>query len=131
MYDWIHIIDSEETYKKLWEIIGKYRELYLGMFIVIDGLLTCKDGRSFGKKRELTAAIITSTFNRDTMESMINSGIIDSSKVALFDDLNPEEVDPESEYTSGIKKEIKNFEGPTAFKNYLRSIHYKDFKFEE
>ncbi len=131
MFNWIHFIDSEETYKKLWETIFNIRELHLGMFIVVEGFLSLKDGSMFGNKREKIAGIITCTYEKETMESMINSGIIDSSKVILFEDLAPEEVDPEAEYTSGIKKEIKNFEGPTAFKNYLRRIHYKDFKFED
>ncbi len=130
MYDWIHFIDSKETYEKLWEIIVNVRELYLGTFIIIDGLLTCKDGRIFGDKGEVTAAIITSTFNKETMERLIESSNLNSSMIVLFEDLLPEEVNLNAKYTSGIKKEIKNFEGPREFEDYLEKIQYKNFEEE-
>lgn len=131
MFNWIHLINSKEEYEKIWEVIINYRELHLEMFIMVEGSLTLKDGRIFGNEGEKFAGIITYTYEKETMERMINSGIIDSSRVVLFEDLPPEEVDPESEYTSGIKKEIKNFEGPSAFETYLEKIHYKDFKEED
>lgn len=130
MYNWILFVDSKETYKKIWETIIKYRELHLGMFIIIEGFLTLKDGSKFGNKQEKYAGIITYTYEKEPMENLVKLGIIDSSKMILFEDLEPEEVDPDSEYTSGIRKEIENFEGPTAFTTYLRSIHYKDFESE-
>jgi hypothetical protein len=131
MHDWIHFIDSKEPYERIWEIIVIVRELYLGTMIIIGGFLTCKDGRIFGNKGELTAVIITSTFNKETMERLIELGNLNSSMIVLFEDLSPEEVDLNAEYTSGIKKEIKNFEGPKEFEDYLEKIHYKDFKEED
>ena len=83
MYNWIQIIDSKENYKKLWETLVNFRELHLGSFIVIDGFLTCKDGRIVGKEGELIAAIITYTYEKKTMENMIYSGIFNSSMIVL------------------------------------------------
>jgi len=33
--NWIHIINSKEEYQKLWDAIYKFRELFLGRYIII------------------------------------------------------------------------------------------------
>jgi hypothetical protein len=101
------------------------------MYILVQGYLKLKNGTKFGTDEDLFAGIITMTYDKEVMERLMKSGKLDSTSVILFDDLSPEEIIPDSEYTSGIKKEIKNFEGPKAFKNYLRTIKYKDFRFEK
>ena len=128
MDGWIHFIDSKETYEELWEIIGKYRELYLGSFIIIDGSLTCKDGRVFGNEGEILAGITLLTLKPEAMENMFKQGIIDPSLIVLIDHLIPEEIILDNEGDKIIKKVIKGFGKPSEFKNYLREVHYKDFK---
>ncbi|MEJ2252493.1 MAG: hypothetical protein P8Y97_22890 [Candidatus Lokiarchaeota archaeon] len=131
MYNWIHIINSLEDYKDLWNKIFNIRELHLGMFIVVNGSLTLKNGTELGNKGEIFAAIITYTYEKETMDRLIELGKINPSTLILFDDITQEELTDESEYSSGIKKEIKNFEKPSEFRNYLEKVRYKDFYYEK
>ncbi len=129
MFNWLHIINSKNDYKKLWETIFNTRDLHLGRFIIMNGSLSCKDGRIFGNEGDKLAGITTYTYETESMEKMINSGAIDSSTVVLIKDLSTKELNSDQNISKMIKKEIREFDGPTAFKNHLRSIHYKDFKF--
>ncbi len=115
----------------LWETISKCRELYLGRLIIIEGSLSCKDGRVFGNEGDKIAGITLITYEKETMEILRNSGTIDSSKIVLYEDLVSNELDLDKEISSRIKKEIKDFKKPSEFENYLRSINYKDFKKED
>ena len=128
MQGWIHFIDSKESYEELWKTIIKYRELYIGRYIIIDGYLTTKDGRVFGREGEILAGIITITLKEGVMENMIREGIIDTERTVLIKDLSPEDILIYDEGGIEIKKEKKDFEDPSSFKNYLRKIHFKDFK---
>ena len=131
MFGWLHVIYSKKDYDILWNFITKHREIYLGNFLIIEGALSCTDGRIIGKEGEIVAAIITITFNRESMEKFINSGIIDDSKTVLISDLAPSELIKTKEGANLIKKKKKDFEKPSGFKNYLRKIQYKDFKEED
>lgn len=127
MFGWIHFIDSKETYEKLWNNLIKNDDLMLGSFIVIEGSLTCKNGRVIGKKGEIIAGITSGTFTKESMEKIFESKMIDSSITILIDDLSPEELVMDDESESMIKKIIKSFEKPSDFENYLEKIHYKNF----
>ena len=124
-YGWIHIINSKEDYERLWKYIGEIREIYLGNFLIINGSLTCKDGRVIGNEGEKMVAITTMTYEKEPMETMIKSRIINPSMTVLITDLDPDELIKTNEGANLIKKRIKDFEKPSEFKKYLRKIGFK------
>jgi hypothetical protein len=131
MFNWIHIINSEDDYENLWNNLIKFDELHLGRFIIINGSLSCKDGRVFGNEGDIIAGITTYTYEKETMEGLINMSAVDSSMLILYEDLEAKELDLDAEISKRIRKEIKDFKKPSKFENYLRSVNYKDFRFED
>ncbi|MFX0071425.1 MAG: hypothetical protein ACFFAO_10085, partial [Candidatus Hermodarchaeota archaeon] len=114
-------------FEKFWSYVIKYREIYLGNYVIINGSLKCNNGSKLGKKGEVLAGIITLTFKKDPIDKMIEMRITDTSSTMLITDLAPDELLKTQEGANIIKKVVKDFGKISEFENYLEKIHYKDF----
>ena len=127
VYGWIHIVNSKKDFEKFWNTIMEHEDIYPGNYIIIDGTLRYKDGKVFGKEGEILAAVIFVTFEKEVMERLIESGVIDSSQTILDTELDPEEFIKNEAGAILIKKIIKDFGSIGEFKPYLSKIKYQDF----
>ncbi len=103
-------------------------EIILGNHIILNGQLKSNDGRKFGNEGDILAAIYTLTFKMEDMKRLIDSGVIDNSKIVLDTNLSSEEFIKNEDGGILVKKISREFEKPSEFLKYLRENNYKDFK---
>jgi hypothetical protein len=76
--------------------------IYIGIDMVIHGALNLKNGRKFGREGSHTLLLSFITFDKNPVEELISSQLLDSALVVNLEDISEREINKDENLTIAV-----------------------------
>ena len=115
---WVHIVRSRNEFEKLHSFISDINVTVEG-YCAIDGSFNLKSGQKIGLENHISVALLTSSWSRDEVQKIIDSGIIDPDLTFSLRDIDEKYLDINQESSLIRFKRAKYFRWHGDFIKFL------------